>query len=62
MKSAIHRDTWLEIDLTAISENVANIKKHYTKEKAIFAVVKADAYHHGAVAVALAVLQSGATG
>ncbi|MGL6248397.1 MAG: alanine racemase, partial [Culicoidibacterales bacterium] len=55
MKSAIHRDTWLEIDLTAISENVANIKKHYTKEKAIFAVVKADAYHHGAVAVALAV-------
>ncbi|MGL6249247.1 MAG: alanine racemase, partial [Culicoidibacterales bacterium] len=49
-------------DLTAISENVANIKKHYTKEKAIFAVVKADAYHHGAVAVALAVLQSGATG
>lgn len=62
MKSAIHRDTWLEIDLAAIQENVQNIKQYYTKEKAIFAVVKADAYHHGAVAVALAVLQAGATG
>lgn len=62
MKSAIHRDTWLEIDLAAIQENIRNIKRYYTKEKAIFAVVKADAYHHGAVAVALAVLQAGATG
>ncbi|MGL6228914.1 MAG: alanine racemase [Culicoidibacterales bacterium] len=62
MKSAIHRDTWLEIDLAAIATNVANIKAHYTKDKAIFAVVKADAYHHGAVAVALTVLQAGATG
>lgn len=62
MKSAIHRDTWLEIDLAAIQENVQNIKKYYTKDKAIFAVVKADAYHHGALAVALAALQAGATG
>ncbi|MGL5296781.1 MAG: alanine racemase [Culicoidibacterales bacterium] len=62
MKSAIHRDTWLEIDITAIQSNIKNIKKYYAKEKHVFAVVKADAYHHGAVAVAQAALIAGVHG
>lgn len=52
------RSAWVEIDLGAIAHNVEEIKK-ITPAK-ICAVVKADAYGHGAIAVARAVLQAGA--
>lgn len=55
------RDTWLEIDLDAIYQNVSNIKKYYAKDKKIFAVVKANAYGHGAVMVAKTALKAGAS-
>jgi len=41
-------NSWLEIDLNAVSENVAILKK-LNKNKKILAVVKSDAYGHGAV-------------
>ena len=53
--------TWAEIDLDAIAHNVRAIQAHVGPDTAIIAVVKANAYGHGAVPVARTVLESGAT-
>ncbi len=42
------RRTWLEIDLDAIKTNVKIIREHLKPETAFCAIVKADAYGHGA--------------
>lgn len=55
-----YRDTWAEVDLDCISENVASVKKLLPPEVAIIAVVKANAYGHGDVQVAEAALDAGA--
>ena len=53
------RPTWADIDLNAIRHNVQEIKKLVSP--ALFcAVVKADAYGHGAVPVARAAVEAGA--
>ena len=44
--------TWVEIDTQAILHNCAQIKEHLPGETKLMAVVKADAYGHGAVRVA----------
>ncbi|SMC95647.1 alanine racemase [Sporomusa malonica] len=54
------RPVWAEIDLAAIKNNVREIKKGLKPNVKFCAVVKADAYGHGAVAVARAVLSAGA--
>lgn len=51
---------WVEIDLAALSHNVQQIRSLLSVKTDLMAVVKADAYGHGAVTVAQAVLQSGA--
>ncbi len=51
---------WLEIDLTALADNVRTLKNWLTPPTKLMAVVKADAYGHGAVAVAQTALESGA--
>ena len=70
-----HRQAWLDIDLEAIADNVmafrnllktqANLVAHQTKRvaktPALMAVVKADAYGHGAVEVARTSIAAGAT-
>ena len=43
------RPTWAEIDLDSLAANFRFIKKRIGSEVAIMAVVKADAYGHGAV-------------
>lgn len=53
--------TWVEIDLAAIQKNIRSFKRHVGDEVQIFAVVKANAYGHGAVPVAKAALEAGAT-
>ncbi len=53
--------TWAEIDLDAIEFNVRAFKKHIGDAVELFAVVKANAYGHGAVEVAKTALESGAT-
>ncbi len=53
--------TWAEIDLDAIAHNVRAFKRHVGERVEIFAVVKANAYGHGAVPVARAALAAGAT-
>lgn len=54
------RAVWAEIDLGAIAHNVEQIRKVTARGAQICAVVKADAYGHGAIAVARTVLQAGA--
>lgn len=55
-----YRDTWIEINLDAIESNVHALKRHYVKQKVMIAVIKADAYGHGAVEVAKRVIRAGA--
>ena len=54
------RPVWEEVNLDNIAYNMKNIRAK-TKSKEIFAVVKADAYGHGAVDVAPVLLENGAT-
>jgi alanine racemase len=55
------RDTWAEVDLDCISENVASVKRILPPEVNIFAVVKANAYGHGDIQVAETALNAGAS-
>lgn len=55
-----HRPTWAEISLSALGQNYQTIKKHLTAETQLMAVVKADAYGHGAVRCAQALSDAGA--
>lgn len=52
--------TFVEIDLQAIRQNILNIRQKVQPAE-VMAVVKADAYGHGAVPVARAALEAGAT-
>jgi alanine racemase len=54
------RATWLEIDLEAIVDNVREIRRFVGKETEMMAVVKANAYGHGAARVGKVVLANGA--
>jgi alanine racemase len=55
-----YRETWAEIDLAAIEQNVLNMKEHLSEDKLLMVVVKADAYGHGAVEVSKRAIESGA--
>ena len=52
MISSLHRPTLAKVDLSAISENIEQVVSHIPKQVQTFAVVKANAYGHGAVTVA----------
>lgn len=56
-----YRKTWAEIDLTALKENVRNMKRHIGEHVHLMAVVKANAYGHGDAQVAKAALAEGAS-
>lgn len=51
MIASLHRPTQALVDLEAIKDNIESVKNHLPKGKQVFAVVKADAYGHGAVRV-----------
>ncbi|MDZ7959824.1 MAG: alanine racemase [Aulosira sp. DedQUE10] len=51
---------WVEIDLAALSHNVRQLVGLLSPRTQLMAVVKADAYGHGAVTVAQTALESGA--
>ncbi len=53
------RNTYIEVDLSAIAENTRALKK-WVGEKRILAVVKANAYGHGILPVARTALDNGA--
>jgi alanine racemase len=59
--SAMQRErAWVEINLGALAHNVRQIKQLLSPQTQLMAVVKADAYGHGAVSIAQAALHSGA--
>ncbi|ACB53067.1 alanine racemase [Crocosphaera subtropica ATCC 51142] len=60
LSEIIRQRAWVEIDLSALSHNVVQIKQLLSPKTTLMAVVKADAYGHGAIAVAQTVLQAGA--
>ena len=52
---------WVEIDLAALTHNVKQLKNLLSPHTELMAVVKADGYGHGAVAVSETALQAGAS-
>jgi len=52
--------SWVEINLGALSHNVKRLREHLRPETQLMAVVKKNAYGHGAVPVAKAVVAAGA--
>ncbi len=60
--SPLARMAWLEIDLDALAANLATLRAEVGPSVRVEPVVKADAYGHGAVPVALALEAAGADG
>ena len=58
MISVLHR-SWAEVDLSQLKKNLAIYRAALPEEAAVMAVIKADAYGHGAVPVALALQKVG---
>lgn len=59
--SELRQRAWVEIDTAALTHNVKQLKGVLSPQTELLAVVKADAYGHGAVTVAQTVLRSGAS-
>ena len=55
------RWSWVEIDLSAIRNNVAVAKRRLSPGTRLMAVVKANAYGHGAVQVAFSCVRRAST-
>jgi alanine racemase len=53
-------DAWIEIDLSAIKHNVRQVVSRIGNGVRLMAVVKADAYGHGAVETSKAMIEAGA--
>lgn len=58
----VPRTAWIEVDLDRIASNLRAVSAALPPGVTIEAVVKADAYGHGAEAVSVAALAAGATG
>ena len=61
MSNQYYRDTWAEVNLDHVQENIQAIKGLLPEDTAVMAVVKANAYGHGDIQVAKAALAAGAT-
>jgi len=59
--SWLSQRAWVEIDLGALSHNIQQLVKFLAPSTQLMAVVKADAYGHGAVMVAQTLLDGGAS-
>lgn len=55
----MQRPTWVEINLDAIAHNVRAVRKKIGEDIEILAVVKADAYGHGAIETSRVLLKNG---
>ncbi|WP_409291095.1 alanine racemase [Peribacillus sp. SCS-37] len=58
--TSFYRDTWAEINLDHIYNNVKNVKGHLPAHVTLYAVVKANAYGHGYEETARTALEGGA--
>jgi alanine racemase len=52
---------WVEIDLAALTHNIKQLKNILSPQTELMAVVKADAYGHGAIAISQTALSAGAS-
>lgn len=59
--TSFYRDTWVEVDLDCIYNNVQSMKKHVPNDSEVIAVVKANGYGHGDIQVAKTALEAGAS-
>jgi len=57
---AVTSPTWAEVSVDALRQNFRTVRKHVGEDVSICAVVKADAYGHGAAACARALESEGA--
>lgn len=62
MVPGIHRPAAVCVDLAAIRQNIKEEIKHLAPGQKLFAVVKANAYGHGAVKIAQEAVKAGASG
>ncbi len=53
------RDAWIEVNLGLLEENILKLKKQISNAPKIMAVIKADGYGHGSVAIAPTLLACG---
>jgi alanine racemase len=60
VEGGLRQRAWVEVDLGALNHNVRQLKSLLATKTALMAVVKADAYGHGAVTVARTALTAGA--
>ena len=60
-QTSVRRDAWVEVDLAAIENNVRVVLSWLQPGVELMAVVKSDAYGHGALAVSPILLASGAS-
>ena len=60
MRNLLNRDAWAEVNLDAIRHNLRSIRNHVDRSVKLCAVVKANAYGHGAIAVSRIALEEGA--
>jgi alanine racemase len=56
----LSRPVWAEIDLDNLAHNMREVRRVTNKNSKITAVIKADGYGHGAVAIAETLLENGA--
>ncbi len=61
LSRAATRPTWAEVSLTALRQNFRTVQKHVGANVTVCAVVKADAYGHGALECSRALEAEGAT-
>lgn len=61
MTQPYYRPTFIQVSLKAIETNIKRLKEKLPEPTKIMAVVKANAYGHGAIEVANTALQAGAT-
>lgn len=57
---ARHFRVWADVDLGALSANLASVRRRIGPRRKVIVVVKADAYGHGAVPVARQMIEDGA--
>ncbi|MGB9180305.1 MAG: alanine racemase [Pyrinomonadaceae bacterium] len=58
--ASVHRPTWAEIDTDALAENFKRVRERVGPDVSVMAVVKADAYGHGARECARRLAREGA--
>jgi len=59
MTNVINRPTWVEIDLDHLKNNIEEVRRVTDKNALVTAVIKADAYGHGALEVIETLLENG---